>query len=240
MKTLQEITLKWQDEKRIHPVIMYGSSNTEIMSHSQGRLNWTLYLDMSIRENVGRQVAMINRGLCGDTAAGLLQRCERDIIWFNPSFVIVTIGGNDVWQGYPVLDYKDNLSKLASRLSDKGIDFAFQTYFCPVIKEMGEDYILFDHYMEAKREVCRNFGMPVIEQYNYFKPFHNGATDEYAKTLMADGLHLNPVGNAVMGILASRAFDLPDPPIANDIQESVYNSIKRMGDFTDLPPQVIL
>ena len=56
---------------------------------------------------------------------------------------------------------------------------------------------------------------------------------------MLDGLHVNPLGNALMGIFACRMFSLPDPYF---LDKSFWDKVKKflnlMGKYHELPQKI--
>ncbi|HMO78256.1 MAG TPA: GDSL-type esterase/lipase family protein [Candidatus Paceibacterota bacterium] len=72
-------------------------------------------------------VNIINAGVSGDTTAEALARLNRDVLVYNPSVVIIWLGGNDIIsrfyeraeQGLENITYSEWLSLLALRLSGK-------------------------------------------------------------------------------------------------------------------------
>lgn len=42
-------------------------------------------------------VEVINKGISGDTTAGMLGRFTHDVVWQNPSHALIIGGGNDLW-----------------------------------------------------------------------------------------------------------------------------------------------
>jgi hypothetical protein len=54
---------------------------------------------------------------------------------------------------------------------------------------------------------------------------------------MLDGLHVNQIGNALMGIIACRIFGLPDPIFYQD-KELIKTYLNLMSKYVDLPLRV--
>ena len=55
---------------------------------------------------------------------------------------------------------------------------------------------------------------------------------------MKDPGHLNAFGNALFGILAARAFGLPDPPLPADMDPPVTDRLTILERF-GAPPRVV-
>ena len=88
------------------------------------------------------------------------------------------------------------------------------------------------------RNLSNKTKIPLIDQYKYFSPFYENDPNTYSD-LMLDGLHVNPLGNAIMGIIASRSFSLPDPYFSD---KSFWNEVKKfltlMENYIDFPSRI--
>lgn len=222
MVDIKKVVQSWkEDDQKGVRVVAFGSSNTELFWHSGGRNNWVDWLNINLREHIGRHVLVINQGICGDTAEGLLKRFDRDILSVSPQMVIITIGGNDAAKGFTYNQYYENIKQICTRLIDSKIQPVLQTYYCPIFEECMPGYReTFESFMEGNRILAKELGLPLIDQYSYYNPLYEKDRKEYRR-LMMDMLHVNHIGNMIMGINASRYFGLPDPQIPEDIREEV-------------------
>jgi len=202
-------------------VVAFGSSNTEIGWHSDGHHGWPCWLSCIFRASVGRHIQMMNAGIGGDTAAGLLKRIDRDVLPIHPHLVIITIGGNDQFQKHSLSDFEANLRKLESILRETGAKVAFQTYYAL----LPESDVGFAPYMEVVRNVARSTDAGLIDQYAWFSAWQNNDITTY-RTIMRDGAHLKPVGNALFGTLAGRVCGCWDPALPADLP--IYNFIPAL------------
>lgn len=239
MVFLKELITNW----KTHPeqnkrVIAFGSSNTELHWHSLGHFNWFSWLSSSLREWIGRQVTCINQGINGETVVDLVIRLERDILSFHPNVVIITIGGNDTWKKIEIEEYIKNLSNIIERVQEIGAIPILQTYYCLLYDKMDEIFQNFPDYVEVNRKLALEKNIPILDQYKYFRPYYEQDSENYSK-LMLDGLHVNPLGNAIMGILACRRFNLPDPVFYDEsFKRQVRNHLKVMNNYFELPKKI--
>lgn len=240
MLTLKEITREWrkQKEKGVR-VIAFGSSNTELHWHSLGRHNWFTWLGCSIRQKIGRHVTPINQGISGETADDLLKRIERDVIAYSPNLVIVTIGGNDANMGIPVERYRENMNLIVEKIQKIGAVPVLQTYYCPLYEKMSEPFQRFPEFVEVNRTLASEKEIPLIDQYKFFSAFYENDRENYSK-LMLDGLHVNPIGNTIMGIIACRSFNVPDPilmldPKIIEDKKEIAENLRLMKKFSNIP-----
>ena len=88
---------------------------------------------------------------------------------------------------------------------------------------MDKVFQRFPQFVEVNRNLSTKMNIPLIDQYEYFSPFYKNDPENYTK-IMLDGLHVNPIGNAIMGIIASRLFSLPDPYF---LDKSFWEKVKK-------------
>ncbi|MBY9019682.1 MAG: SGNH/GDSL hydrolase family protein [Candidatus Lokiarchaeota archaeon] len=237
MNSLKDITSNWRNKpNRAVRVIGFGSSNTEQHWHSLGHFNWFSWLGCSLREWVGRHVTMINQGIGGETAEDLLKRIDRDVISFHPNLVIITIGGNDTWKGYTIEDYKKYLTQIVKTIKENNAIPVLQTYYCLLYNKMAKIFKIFPEFVDVNRNLSQEFNIPIIDQYKYFFPFYENDPENYSK-IMLDGLHVNQIGNAIMGIIACRNFSLPDPIFLKD-KKVVKKYMAMMKNYSGLPERI--
>ena len=191
-----------------------------------------------MREWVGRHITTINSGIGGETSKDLLMRIDRDVLSFNPDLVIITIGGNDTWKGLTIQEYQDFLTQTIEKIKDIKALPVLQTYYCLLYNQMDKVFQRFPQIVEVNRNLSNEMNIPLIDQYKYFSPFYENEPENY-KGLMLDGLHVNPIGNAIMGIIASRSFSLPDPFF---MDTSFWDKVKKfltlMESYIDFPSRI--
>ena len=239
MNILKQLTNNWKKEPNKPVCIVgFGSSNTELHWHSLGHFNWFSWLTASFREWVGRQVTTINQGINGETVEDLLKRIDRDVINYKPDITFITIGGNDAIAGIALDDYKESLEKIIDKLHKIECLPILQTYYCPIYEQMSETLQKFPEYMEIKRTISFRRQIPLIDQYKYFSALYQNEKNTYSN-LMLDGLHVNPIGNAIMGLIACRSCYLPDPVFLDKkFENKVQFYLDKMNQYIELPPSV--
>lgn len=239
MNNIAQTLKNWKREP-IKPrlIIAFGSSNTELHWHSLGHFNWFSWVTASIREWVGRYVTTINQGINGETVKDLLKRIEGDVISYRPDITFITIGGNDANSGMSLDDYKAGLEEIIEKLKKIQCLPILQTYYCPIYEEMSEIFQNFPEFMEIKRTISSEKSIPLIDQYKYFSSLYLNEKSTYAQ-IMLDGLHINPIGNAIMGVIACRSCNLPDPVfLEKDFESKVQFYLEKMNSYLELPPSV--
>ena len=206
-------------------VVAFGSSNTEIGWHSDGRHGWPCWLACIFHASVGHYVQTLNAGIGGNTAGDLLNRIQRDVLPVRPQLVIITVGGNDYFKRQPLAEFAANLHKLESILRETGAVVVFQTYYA-FLPEAGAGFI---EYMDVVRKVAATTGAGLIDQYAWFQGWQQHDLATY-RTIMRDPAHLKPIGNALFGTLAGRTFGLWDPAVPPDLPTNDYlPALERCG-----------
>ncbi|WP_230986469.1 SGNH/GDSL hydrolase family protein [Cohnella fermenti] len=226
--------LQWkEDRSRSHRIIAFGSSNTESTWSSGGRHNWVEWLNINVRDHIGRHVCVINQGIGGETTEDLLGRLERDVLSFKPGVAIITIGGNDAIQSLPLERYADNLRTICARIRQENAEVVLQTYYCPMyhLREVGFR-TEFERYMETVRIISREMEVHLVDQYSRFEPFYRRQPEQYAR-LMRDTIHVNHLGNLIMGIHLSQALQLPDLQLPPDIMQEALELRELMDRCLD-------
>lgn len=186
-------------------IVAFGSSNTDRRIYG---LHWFDWLDLGIKHTYGRVHHFINAGVGGDTIRGLLTRFDEDVARYEPHAVFITIGGNDSnpGSGIDAKTYRDGLKTLRSRIRDLGAVPVFQTYYAADTEALGPKHgPAFLQYMDIVREVAAETGTTIIDHHRRWEPLRLQHPELY-HALMLDALHVNNVGNMVMGMDLVRAF----------------------------------
>ena len=236
---LDQLIRNWKLEpNKAIRIIAFGSSNTELHWHSLGHFNWFSWLTASFREWIGRHITTINQGINGETVKDLLKRMDRDVINNKPDVTFITIGGNDANAGMALDDYRAALEKIIDKLDKIECLPILQTYYCPIYEKMSDSFQKFPEYMQVKRTISSERALPLIDQYKYFSALYHNEKNTYSE-LMLDGLHVNPTGNAIMGLIACRSCSLPDPVFLDiKFENKVQFYLERMKQYIELPPSV--
>jgi lysophospholipase L1-like esterase len=208
---------KERQDKSIR-VVAFGSSNTELTWSNEGRHNWVNWLSLSLREHIGKHVQVINQGISGETTEQLLLRLERDVISYQPQLVIITIGGNDAIREMKPGDYAQRLQEICEKIMSAGGLPMLQTYYCPMY-HMGRPGFeqRFEAMMQVNRDLTDELKLPLVDQYSHFEPLYRDLPDAYA-AIMRDWIHVNHIGNLMMGQLISRRLGLPPLPVPEDVK----------------------
>ena len=202
--TLDTIRQHLQTEPRTR-VVAFGSSNTDRRIHG---LHWFDWLDLGIKHTHGRVHHFINTGIGGDTTRGLLARFDEDVARYEPHAVFVTTGGNDSNPdvGIDAATYRANLLSLCERIRALAAVPILQTYYAADIENLGPvQGPRFLEYVLIVRDVAAETNTPLVDHHRRWEPLRLQHSELY-QALMLDALHVNALGNMVIGMDLVRAF----------------------------------
>lgn len=194
---------------RTQRVLAFGSSNTARKLYG---LHWFDCLDLAIAHQLGRNHRFINTGIGGNTTGQLLDRFDEDAALFKPHAVFITIGGNDAnpARDISLAQFRTNLLELHSRFVQLNCAVIFQTYYAPNTYSASDPgrQALFPQYMQAVRDVAAETDSELIDHLARWEPLRDHYPAYYIQ-LMRDQMHVNDLGNMVIGLDLARRYDLP-------------------------------
>ena len=168
---------------------------------------------------------VINKGISGQKAENLVPRFERDVVSNKPAVVTLSIGINDVWHRLKnppdekVLDaYKSNVAKMVDQAQAAGIKVIL---LAPtVIQEdpQAEGNKRLPPYVTAMQQIAAEKKCQFVDLHGMFlAALAKKPADEKGNWITRDGVHMKPVGDAIMAIGVLRALGVPDDKIAATI-----------------------
>lgn len=143
----------------------------------------------------GVPVNMLNAGISGDTAAGGLERLERDVLRHAPDLAVVCYGLNDSGGGMAgVHEYGNTLREIFTALDSHGIERIFLTPNMmntrvsallrdDDVRHVAEETLklqlngTFDAYIAEAKAVCRDCGVKVCDCYEKWKLLQKNGVD---------------------------------------------------------------
>ncbi len=149
---------------------------------------------------------LVNRGICGDTAGGMLARFERDVLQQNPDVAILMGGGNDIVATGTDLTARASLFAMLQQSAAAGIQPVLGTPLPFDAKKINPEWAELTDF-SAAAQVCRGyaawirrlgavFHVPVADFYGLFESLPGVPGDWYM-----DGLHPGPEGHKKMAAL---------------------------------------
>jgi acyl-CoA thioesterase-1 len=183
-------------------IVALGDSLTAGYGLPQGK-GFPGQLEAALRDK-GYAVEVINSGISGDTTAGGLARLDWSL-QERPDLVIVELGANDALRGFPPATTRKNLEAIIARIKAAQSDVLLAGIYAP--RNLGPAY-----YTEFDRIY------PDLAQQHeiYFYPFFLQGVAGKAEFNLADGIHPNEQGVAVIVDnilpLVERALKVSSPP----------------------------
>ena len=236
-------------------VITLGNSITELGENPDGYVSImrkalaTLYPEQT--------VYIVNVGISGHKSIDMLQRFERDVLQYQPDWVTISVGVNDVWhdfiarernrtdlQGVPLPLFQSKLIDMVKQSQSAGIRVALFT--ATVIKEdlSSPENKKLAEYNKAIRKIARDFNCLLIDMDQAFRQALNklqrpGVSDR--GILTNDGVHMLPSGNWLMAETALKTFGVPEQRILlakpyiekliADEKKAIENSLARYEEI---------
>ena len=155
-------------------------------------------------------IEVINKGINGDTTAGILSRSYRDIIEQNPAYVIIMAGTNDIIMDYPLKLVKDNIELLVKEVKENNIIpiLALQP---PIVTALAKTFWDEEIDYEKANENLLNYinwakiyaDEKNIALVNFYDSFMK---EQNINNLYCDGIHLNASGHKLMFEIISDLF----------------------------------
>jgi len=161
---------------------------------------------------------IINAGIGGQKAEDLVPRFKKNVVDRKPQWVTLSIGINDVWHrlGKPhdpkVLEkYTENVSKMVDMAQEAGIKVILlsPTIIQEDASQEGNKRLL--QYVAAEKKIAEEKKCQFVDLHEDFvKALTKKPADFKGNWLTADGVHMKPMGDAIMALGILRAVGVPD------------------------------
>ncbi|GLC31376.1 GDSL-type esterase/lipase family protein [Clostridium omnivorum] len=158
-----------------------------------------------------KSIDIINKGINGDTTAGMLFRAYEDISSNLSCFTVIMGGSNDILSDLSYNYVKDNIILIIEEAQSLGSEpiLAIQPPVVPIMAERlwssGVNYYKVNEEIKAYRNEILSYAIDNrIKYIDFFTPFHRLLEEDKAINYYLDGLHLNSKGNQLLYDLASK------------------------------------
>lgn len=187
-------------------IICHGDSLTE-GGHIEKAYTWTSLLEHNL------MVPVLNRGISGDTTAGMLSRLPYEVTQQQPRIVILMGGTNDLWWDLELNLIQANFSAMVCQAKYHGIapviglplpiwieQAKVQEWESPI---KGYEHLSarLNNLVEILKASADQWEVPVLDFYHLFL---NSQGTVKTSLLLEDGLHAAKDGHRVMGIYAAK------------------------------------
>ncbi|NLP12839.1 hypothetical protein GX408_20765 [bacterium] len=198
-------------------------------------------------------VYIINAGISGHKSTDMYDRFDEDVLRWQPNWVTISVGVNDVWHGFydnhpkgdgprgvPLSVYREKVTAMVQRAQRHNARVALFT--ATVIKETltGVENQKLVLYNQAIRDIAKKFKCVLVDQdaacRRVLAPLQRSDMADRG-VLTSDGVHMLPAGNWLMaktclmalGVEESR-LDAAKPLIENLVikdQQALQKSLER-------------
>lgn len=135
------------------------------------------------------EIRIINRGISGDSTAGVLNRLDQ-IIGLNPEKIFLTIGVNDLQRHYPMDEVISNIREIILKLSGSTGAIIFLQSILPVREMMLQTGIknsTIDEVNASLAVMARELNIQFLDNNALLKDISGNLSLDFT----SDGLHLN-------------------------------------------------
>lgn len=165
---------------------------------------------------------IINAGVSGQKAEQLIARFQKDVIDRKPAAVTISIGINDVWHRMKaphdeniLKAYKENVAKMVDMAQANGIMVILLTPTLIQENPDGEANQRLVQYVDAMKAVALEKKCGLADLHALFlEALKHKPADIRGNWLTKDGVHMSPLGNAIMATGVLRALGVPDAELA--------------------------
>ena len=190
-------------------VVAFGASNTQ--RYLPGT-HWFDYVEMGFKNVFGGRCGhFINSGISGNTTVDLLNRFDRELAFYKPNLVIMTIGGNDCnpVKNIDAAQFRSNLIELCNKIRALGSDVLIQTYYACDLEMITppERADLMVKYMQIVREVALSENLMLNDNDMRWARLRDNDIATY-RLLMLNSMHVNDLGNQLIGLDLMRKLEL--------------------------------
>lgn len=175
-------------------IVCLGDSITGA-SNLANYLKWSHILEAMCDARCGAgRVRVVNRGIGGDTTAGMLGRLGHDVLAEQPIIVVLLAGGNDAGKKVPRAETSANLEAIAAAVTAAGAKLLGLQYHL-IVHPGAEDQAW--RHLQANNDLLNT----IVRR-------HGGQMADTARAMAAskcppgeltgpDGVHLSPGGELV-------------------------------------------
>jgi len=156
--------------KGIRTLAFYGDSLTDGSDYPD------IVVNTLNRTYPGHGFRQVNAALAGETASGLVERLDRDILSSKPDLTFILIGTNDSNNRNPPIQYRADLMYLARRLKAAGSRVAFITLTGSTDAEKADHLKAYDTII---RELAVDAQTMLVDAWAFFEQRQAAGEDLY-------------------------------------------------------------
>jgi lysophospholipase L1-like esterase len=166
----------------------------------------------------GIEVTVIPAGIGGNKSNQMLERLEKDVLSKKPTWMTLSCGVNDVWQGkkgVSLEDYKKNITEILDRCQQAGVKVIVLTATQIKLPLTNPENVKLADYNSFLRETAQARQLPLADLSAAMAAEQEALEKAGIKrALTGDGVHMNLYGNLMMAKGVLSAFGLNEQQLA--------------------------
>lgn len=151
------------------------------------------------------QFEVIDAGIPGETSRDGLKRLDAHVLKYDPTFVTVFWGANDVAEHnlVPLDEYRTNLATMIEKIGKDKVILITPPYINQQQHALDRPQARIEAYVQCVLALGKETGVPVIDLYEAMD--HYPGRNEF---LQADGLHFSQEGYELLAALIAKFIKL--------------------------------
>jgi lysophospholipase L1-like esterase len=185
-------------------IVAIGSSSTAGTGASSPYHTYPSQLAASLaQEFVDHDITVLNRGVSGDLAAGMVARFDSDVIAENPDLVLWQVGTNSLLSNHPLKPHHSLLRKGVRRLKESGMDIVLvDPQYAPRVIAKSEAEAM----VALITETARFESVDVFQRFALMRHWQTVEGLPFKAFLSPDELHMNDFSYACIARALSKAI----------------------------------
>lgn len=198
---------------------------------------YPLMVQQALRESGAPVPVVINAGIGGDTAEGMSQRIERDVLVHKPTLVTLSAGINDASRKVPLAEYSASVTAIADRLRAVNVPLIILTTSVYSAKH-AEAEKRTDEYNAWLKEFAAQRNLQVVEVNAVFKRVRIEKGDDFF--MEPDGIHPNWQGQRLIARAVLDALGYRDAVVPQTLQLAVMPGVLSPWRLRATPEKPVL
>ena len=165
---------------------------------------------------------IVNAGISGQKAEDFIRRFKKDVLDRKPAVVTINVGINDVWHRLSkphdakvLKTYEANVGKMIDQAQAAGIQVVLLAPTVIQEKPKAEGQKRLALYVAAMKGLAATKKCGFVDLHAMFlAALKHKPAEMKGNWLTRDGVHMKPLGNAVMAVGALRGMGVDDKKIA--------------------------
>jgi acyl-CoA thioesterase-1 len=211
-------------ELRGQRIVFLGDSITDGNSYP-------LMIKQALSEAKIELPVLINAGIGGDTAAGMLKRLERDVFVHKPTLVTLSAGINDVMHKVSPADYETSVTAIAEQLKAKNIPLLILTTSVIAPKHGDADKRL-EAFNTTLRALAAKHELRLADVNTLMNTTRSAGGEEI---LEEDGIHPNYAGQRLLARAVLDALSYADVALPKTFSPEMMPGVVRKWQVRKMP-----